>query len=631
MGLFMDTHFKMMLLSMENGVSVDRIQSKLLINGIKMILGIEIPGIESEQTDALNVLENALDVLLDNADINTFNRYKGSGIFGKVEFNYESKSNQDASILDSELTDEEQGIVNKAKSDGTYLKAPNGKDTKLTPKQWVQVRTKAFKEWFGDWEKAFKKNFLLSSEPVASLTGNEFSRVEGKTLTDLVENYFNSIGNKAISPLYGEVILDKDGAEDSLAHGMGRKKAIAYAAVKDVIENGILLDYDADHKNRGYDTALIAAPIIINDTYYICGVVIKRNLTDNKFYLHEVLEQEWLSDEGSNTAQKQPQHPKAFAKVYENLKYANDNASKVVDENGEPKVVFHGSSFRPLSEDGVFTPNDGALGKGIYFTSAFPEAADYAREKLGDTELSEDEIYDNGYITEAFLNITDTDNIIPSHYGNGEYIYLAENPNQIKSATDNTGEFSAENDDIRYRLADRPMGARLHSEEVMLESIDKMSDTFGVKAEYVYDAKNTNKKGWYDPKDGKVYVNLSAHETIADAKATYLHEVVGHFGLRGLLKDKFEEVMNNVFNSLLKDVQTELLGKYRNNKEIAAEEYLSGMIENDIEPSLVNRILGYIREALRSMGINLDHYTNGDLEYLLWRSKNNLRERMRDL
>ena len=55
-----------------------------------------------------------------------------------------------------------------------------------------------------------------------------------------------------------------------------------------------------------------------------------------------------------------------------------------------------------------------------------------------------------------------------------------------------------------YRLADRPMGARQHSEEVMRDSIDKMSDIFGVKAEYVYDAKDTNKKGWYDPKDGKV-------------------------------------------------------------------------------------------------------------------------------
>ena len=52
------------------------------------------------------------------------------------------------------LSAEEQSIVDAAKADGTYMKAPNGKPTNLTEKQWAQVRTKAFKEWFGDWEKA---------------------------------------------------------------------------------------------------------------------------------------------------------------------------------------------------------------------------------------------------------------------------------------------------------------------------------------------------------------------------------------------------------------------------------------------------------------------------------------------
>lgn len=33
-----------------------------------------------------------------------------------------------------------------------WLKAPNGQPTKLTERQWVQVRTPLFKAWFGDWE-----------------------------------------------------------------------------------------------------------------------------------------------------------------------------------------------------------------------------------------------------------------------------------------------------------------------------------------------------------------------------------------------------------------------------------------------------------------------------------------------
>ncbi len=34
-----------------------------------------------------------------------------------------------------------------------WLKAPNGADSKLNEQQWLQVRTPSFKSWFGDWEK----------------------------------------------------------------------------------------------------------------------------------------------------------------------------------------------------------------------------------------------------------------------------------------------------------------------------------------------------------------------------------------------------------------------------------------------------------------------------------------------
>ena len=57
----------------------------------------------------------------------------------------------------SEYTTEEQDIIERARQNGTYMKAPNGEDTNLTPKQWAQVRTNAFKDWFGDWENSPEK------------------------------------------------------------------------------------------------------------------------------------------------------------------------------------------------------------------------------------------------------------------------------------------------------------------------------------------------------------------------------------------------------------------------------------------------------------------------------------------
>ena len=50
-----------------------------------------------------------------------------------------------------EYTSEMQDIKDKAIADGTFMKAPNGNPTNLNERQWLQVRTKAFKDWFGDW------------------------------------------------------------------------------------------------------------------------------------------------------------------------------------------------------------------------------------------------------------------------------------------------------------------------------------------------------------------------------------------------------------------------------------------------------------------------------------------------
>jgi hypothetical protein len=50
------------------------------------------------------------------------------------------------------LNTEMEKIKENAISQGIFMKAPNGKPTNLTENQWLQVRTQAFKDWFGDWE-----------------------------------------------------------------------------------------------------------------------------------------------------------------------------------------------------------------------------------------------------------------------------------------------------------------------------------------------------------------------------------------------------------------------------------------------------------------------------------------------
>ena len=55
-------------------------------------------------------------------------------------------------VTSSSIDKEIQDILAKAPRDNQdRLLAPNGKPTNLTEKQYAQVRTKAFKDWFGDW------------------------------------------------------------------------------------------------------------------------------------------------------------------------------------------------------------------------------------------------------------------------------------------------------------------------------------------------------------------------------------------------------------------------------------------------------------------------------------------------
>jgi len=49
------------------------------------------------------------------------------------------------------IAKEIQSLKDKAIADGTFMKAPNGNPTNLNERQWLQVRTKNFKYWFGDW------------------------------------------------------------------------------------------------------------------------------------------------------------------------------------------------------------------------------------------------------------------------------------------------------------------------------------------------------------------------------------------------------------------------------------------------------------------------------------------------
>ena len=172
----------------------------------------------------------------------------------------------DAALSSDNFTDEEKEIISKALADGTYMKAPNGADSKLSVKQWAQVRTKAFKEWFGDWEKAARIEKLRKSAPV-EMTGEEYigkyelNRDSAKKwIKDNLRGEYKNMDT-------GELIeIRKDGAQKVTSHSMGNEAHLkSLAAIPQMIENAIFIDELPNEKGNGkYDSY----------RYYVCGLKI---------------------------------------------------------------------------------------------------------------------------------------------------------------------------------------------------------------------------------------------------------------------------------------------------------------------------------------------------------------------
>ena len=145
---------------------------------------------------------------------------------------------------------------------------------------------------------------------------------------------------------------------------------------------------------------------------------------------------------------------KAFKEWFGDWENDPENASKVVDENGEPLVVYHGS--RQVDENtkfNIFKIGNGAYGEGIYFTSDKKEAFGWS---LGN------------YVYEVFLNIKNpfietyyrrwNESINKSNKYNGILIMdlqdistiISFESNQIKLADGTNNTFDSNNNDIRF-------------------------------------------------------------------------------------------------------------------------------------------------------------------------------------
>jgi len=94
-------------------------------------------------------------------------------------------------------------VVKQYKGTDTWMKAPNGKDTNLNERQWVQVRTPAFKEWFGDWENDPKNASKVVDENGEPLVVYHGTSAEDKfTVFNISKQYSGEGASQSGSGMY---------------------------------------------------------------------------------------------------------------------------------------------------------------------------------------------------------------------------------------------------------------------------------------------------------------------------------------------------------------------------------------------------------------------------------------------
>ena len=203
---------------------------------------------------------------------------------------------------------------------------------------------------------------VAEMEPVAEVSGEEFKKGEKDLITQVTE-FFDGLGNEVYNPQLGDVMLTRRGAKSDIAHGIGRKKAAAFAAVPDILKNGRVIDYQVDWKGRNYDTAVVAAPITIAGEPYMAGVVLTRTDSENRFYVHEVLTEKGTApfktgESPARGVDTGGDVPSVFS-LLDQVRNVKRNAAETVDSSEENKASA------PLRNVGIETAEPVARADGL--------------------------------------------------------------------------------------------------------------------------------------------------------------------------------------------------------------------------------------------------------------------------
>ena len=345
----------------------------------------------------------------------------------------------------------------------------------------------------------------------------------------------------------------------------------------------------------------------------------------------------------SNLTEKQyaQVRTKAFKRWFGDWENDPTNASKIVDENGEPLIVYHYTDNENLTKfstdfDNYFSKAGGTK-NAIFFTTdnVVPGTEDNFLTSRK-TKLSlflniknlekfhgtKDDLHKKGTTYREVVNKSSEregseNGIVFTGFDDNrkenQTIYIVHNPNQIKSATGNSGLFNRQNNNI---YDPEPNGYL-----VFTQALNKLASLYGIKFNDITDAELNSEK-WKSiipdinsvnafVYNGQIYINIDKANLDAPIHEM-MHILVG--SIRFQNPKLYTELISlaEQFPNYSKLIQ-KFPGRTRNdvNEEIFIEEvsrYLSGLSSNiaDITPKLQYEISYNVKRLLDTILMGQD-------------------------
>lgn len=317
--------------------------------------------------------------------------------------------------------------------------APNGKPSKLTEQQWHQVRTPEFKAWFGDWE----KYATTPSGVWADGKGAVSKVVDSETGEPLVVYHGSEKG--------GFTVLDPNKGDKHrspmIFTAASRNTSRSYSGSGDEIAMPVVPKTQDEFENYGFEfNANEDGTVEVVDPN---GYAIKAAAKDMAAAIQAA-----AKDMEENAADYTVQQRGVYS-LFLNIRNPHEAYFEGANWDGEAPwgtyEVFDGTGDQVYGKDGR-----------RYFS--LEEAEQLAEEVGGDFQDAQGPGETTNTVAEDAKRYGHDGTIIrqvTDDGGKGGYVepddvFVIFDANQAKSATQNTGAFSRDSDDLRFSTARKP-------------------------------------------------------------------------------------------------------------------------------------------------------------------------------